>query len=171
MCVHVCVCVRFLRQWGRASVLPRSIKSLPQFTDLSLHCFSPTDKWEGSLIHMWKKFCSFSSSFSIWGPFWGHDYMYNFWSHLAIFVEASQVTPVVKNLPAKPGDIKTRVWCLGQEDSLEEEMVTHSSILAWRIPWADRRDRSNLARAHGCLWDCWTTFKYYDSFHFLVDLL
>ena len=30
---------------------------------------------------------------------------------------------------------ETRVPSLGQEDSLEEEMATHSSILAWRIPW------------------------------------
>ena len=29
------------------------------------------------------------------------------------------------------------VWCLGWEDPLEEEMVTHSSILAWRIPWTE----------------------------------
>ena len=28
-----------------------------------------------------------------------------------------------------------QVQSLGQEDSLEEEMATHSSILAWRIPW------------------------------------
>ena len=30
-----------------------------------------------------------------------------------------------------------RVWSLGQEDSLEEEMATHSSILAWEIPWTE----------------------------------
>ena len=30
-----------------------------------------------------------------------------------------------------------RVLSLGQEDPLEEEMTTHSSILAWRIPWTD----------------------------------
>ena len=37
-----------------------------------------------------------------------------------------------KNLPAmqEPG-----IQSLGQEDSLEEEMANHSSILAWRIPW------------------------------------
>ena len=29
---------------------------------------------------------------------------------------------------------ETRVWSLGQEDLLEEEMTTHSSILAWKIP-------------------------------------
>jgi len=27
------------------------------------------------------------------------------------------------------------VWSLGQEDSLEKEMATHSSVLAWEIPW------------------------------------
>ena len=32
---------------------------------------------------------------------------------------------------------KTRVWSLGQEDPLEEDMATHSSILAWRIPWTE----------------------------------
>ena len=37
----------------------------------------------------------------------------------------------VKNLPAMQ---ETRVQSLGQEDTLEKEMTTHSSILAWRIP-------------------------------------
>ena len=39
---------------------------------------------------------------------------------------------MVKNLPAMQ---ETWVHCLGWEDPLEEEMVTHSSILAWRILW------------------------------------
>jgi len=30
-----------------------------------------------------------------------------------------------------------QVWSVGREDLLEEEMATHSSILAWRIPWAE----------------------------------
>ena len=38
---------------------------------------------------------------------------------------------LVKNLPAMQ---ETRVQSLGQEDSLEEEMAMHSSILAWKIP-------------------------------------
>ena len=29
------------------------------------------------------------------------------------------------------------VWSLGQEDPLEEELATHSSILAWKIPWTE----------------------------------
>ena len=41
----------------------------------------------------------------------------------------------VKNSPAIQETQKTRVWSLGQEDPLEKEMDTHSSILAWRIPW------------------------------------
>ena len=38
----------------------------------------------------------------------------------------------VKNLPVM---WETQVQCLGQEDPLEKEMETHSSTLAWRIPW------------------------------------
>ena len=32
---------------------------------------------------------------------------------------------------------ETRVWSLGQEDTLEKEMATHSNILAWEIPWTE----------------------------------
>ena len=41
---------------------------------------------------------------------------------------------VVKNLPAKQ---EMQVQSLGWEDALEKEMATHSSILAWRIPWTE----------------------------------
>ena len=44
---------------------------------------------------------------------------------------------MVKILPASAGDIQTWVPSLGQEDPLEEGMVTHYSILAWRIPWTE----------------------------------
>ena len=40
----------------------------------------------------------------------------------------------VKNLPAVQ---ETRVRSLGWEDSLEKEMATHSSILAWKISWTE----------------------------------
>ena len=44
---------------------------------------------------------------------------------------ASLITQLVKNLPAMQA-----IWVrfLGQEDSLEKEMATHSNILAWKIP-------------------------------------
>ena len=51
-----------------------------------------------------------------------------------IFVMASLLTQLVKNLPAMQ---ETQVQSLGQEDPLEKEMATHSSILAWRIPWTE----------------------------------
>ena len=47
---------------------------------------------------------------------------------------ASLVAQTVKNLPAMQ---VTWVPSLGQEDSLEKGMATHSSILAWRIPWTE----------------------------------
>ena len=44
----------------------------------------------------------------------------------------------VKNLPAMQ---ETRIRSLGQEDPLEKGMATHSSILAWRIPWTEEPGR------------------------------
>ena len=44
--------------------------------------------------------------------------------------------PVVKNLPANAGDMDLPVFLsLDRKDPLEKEMATHSSILAWEIPW------------------------------------
>ena len=47
---------------------------------------------------------------------------------------ASLIVQLVKNLPTM---WQTWVQSLGQEDHLEKEMATHSSILAWRIPWRE----------------------------------
>ena len=44
---------------------------------------------------------------------------------------------VVKNPPAKAGDVIEVARYLGREDPLEKGMVTHSSILAWRILWTE----------------------------------
>ena len=44
---------------------------------------------------------------------------------------------VVKNSPAKQEPKETWLRSLGQEDPLEEEMATHSSIFPWRIPWTE----------------------------------
>ena len=45
---------------------------------------------------------------------------------------------MVKILPASSGDVHS---ILDQEDLLEEEMATHSSILVWRIPWTEEPGR------------------------------
>ena len=47
----------------------------------------------------------------------------------------------VKNLPAMQETQETQVQSLGQENPLEEEMATHSSILAWRISWTEEPGR------------------------------
>ena len=52
----------------------------------------------------------------------------------------SQVALVVKNLPASVGDIGDMGLIPDQEDPLEKDMATHSSILAWRIPWTEESD-------------------------------
>ena len=43
---------------------------------------------------------------------------------------------MVKNLPANAGDMRDVGLILGREDPMEEVMATHSSVVAWRIPWA-----------------------------------
>ena len=48
------------------------------------------------------------------------------------------VAQEVKHLPARR---ETRVQCLGREDPLEKEMATHSSTLAWKIPWTEEPAR------------------------------
>ena len=47
---------------------------------------------------------------------------------------ASLVAKMVKNLPIMR---ETWVQCLGRDNLLEKGMATHSSILAWRIPWTE----------------------------------
>ena len=48
---------------------------------------------------------------------------------------------VVKNPPAMQD---TQVRSLGREDPLEKEMTTHSSILAWKIPWTEEIGRAHV---------------------------
>ena len=53
---------------------------------------------------------------------------------IPIIIGASLVAQTVKSLPAVQ---ETQVQSLGGEDPLEEDMATHSSILAWKIPWME----------------------------------
>ena len=50
----------------------------------------------------------------------------------------SLVAQMVKSLPAVR---ETRVQSWGQEEPLEKEMATHSSTLAWKIPWVEEPSR------------------------------
>ena len=77
---------------------------------------------------------------------------------------ASQVPLVVKNPPVNAADIADTCLILDREVLLEEGTTTHSSILAWKIPWTEEpgglqskgshgvgHDWSDLARTHSCL--------------------
>ena len=61
------------------------------------------------------------------------------------YLKASAVAQMVKNLPAM---WETWVQSLGWEDPLEKGKATHSSILAWRIPWTeDTTEQLTLVRS------------------------
>ena len=63
---------------------------------------------------------------------------YQAFYHMQIVFLSSLVVQSIKSLPAMQ---EPRVQSLGQEDPLEKEMATHSSILAWRIPWTKEPGR------------------------------
>ena len=79
------------------------------------------------------------------------------WSYI-IGLQDFPSCSVVKNPPAMQ---ETQVRFLGQEDPMEEDMATHSSILAWRIPWTEepgrlqsmglQRVRTTKATQHTCI--------------------
>ena len=54
------------------------------------------------------------------------------------YVRISLVAQTVKRLPTMR---ETQVRSLGREDPLEKEMATHSSTLAWKIPWMEEHGR------------------------------
>ena len=60
--------------------------------------------------------------------------MVNSLSSVLLVQGTSLVAQMVKCLPTMP---ETWVQSLGQEDLLEKEMATHSSIIAWKIPWME----------------------------------
>ena len=82
----------------------------------------------------------------------------------------SLVAQMVKNLSAM---WETRVWSLGQEEPLEKEMATHSSCLAWEIPWTEELDglqsiRSQESEATEWLTHTRTTLR---GYHKQMNLL
>ena len=62
-----------------------------------------------------------------------------------IRIRALLIAPSVKNLPAMQ---ETQVQFLGQEDPLEKEMATQSSILAFRISWTEEPGRLQSMGSH-----------------------
>ena len=58
---------------------------------------------------------------------------------------ASIVAQMIKNLPAVQ---ETQVWSLSWDDPLEREIATHSTILAWKSPWAEEPGRLECIGSH-----------------------
>ena len=68
---------------------------------------------------------------------WGGCFLERVGIYCSLIINlGSLVSQRVKNMPAMQ---ETQVRSLGQEDPLEKGMTTHSSILAWRIPWTEER--------------------------------
>ena len=63
------------------------------------------------------------------------DFVYFSLESFMNYIRTSLVAQTVKSLSAVQ---ETQVRSLGQEDPLEKKMATHSSILAWRMPWTER---------------------------------
>ena len=78
---------------------------------------------------------------------------------------ASLVAQMVKNLPAMQETMRvTWVPSLVSEDPLEKGTATHSSILAWRIPWTDEPGRLQSITVHGVTksWIQLNNFHFHD---------
>ena len=58
-------------------------------------------------------------------------------SHLGELVPQTQMYLLAQTVKTLPAMQETWVQCLGREDPLEKEMATHSSVLAWEIPWTE----------------------------------
>ena len=68
---------------------------------------------------------------------------------------------MVKNLSANAGDMGSWVQSLGQEDPLEKEMATHSSILIWEIPWTEEPGMLQIK-------NCYTPFEVLLNFQYFI---
>ena len=60
---------------------------------------------------------------------------------------------MVKNLPASSGDERDVALIPGSRISLEKEMATHSSILAWEIPWTEKPSRLQFMKSQRVWYD------------------
>ena len=82
---------------------------------------------------------------------------------ISLWYDLYLVAQRLKHLP--PGQ-ETQVPSLGWEDPLEKEMVTHSSILAWRIPWTEKPGRLQSTGSQRVGHD-WATSLHYRLYLFM----
>ena len=78
---------------------------------------------------------------------------------------ASLEAQMVKNLPIMQ---ETQVQALDQEKTLKKGMATHSSILAWRIPWTEEPGKLQSIRSQRVEHD-WVTFHFHFHSHIITS--
>ena len=124
----------------------------------SLRCaaFSSCSTWSQLPLRVWdlrdatRVPCfSFFSSISRWLTFFAKNKCWILSADFSACIETASL--VAQRLNHLPPMQKTRVQSLGREDPLEKEMVTHSSILAWRIPWTEESGRLQSTELHRVL--------------------
>ena len=98
---------------------------------VSLHAFTVTCEF----LYSWSSFSAdLINTLIFQGVLLKKKYICASQIHIYVHIYASLVAQRLKHLPPMR---ETRVRSLGWEDPLEKEMATHSSILAWRIPWTE----------------------------------
>ena len=88
--------------------------------------------------------CKFFLFFSWMTANYMHESVLTFLKHWPVIIFSSWVdiwTSLVAQTVKNPAMQETWVWSLGWEDSLEKEMATYSSMLAWKIPWTEETGR------------------------------
>ena len=82
-----------------------------------------------------------------------------------VFLKSCKASLVAQRLKCLPAMLETQVQSLGWEDALEKEMSTHSSILAWRIPWREEPDRLQSTGSQR-VGHNWATSLYFHLFYY-----
>ena len=70
---------------------------------------------------------------------------------------------MAQRLKRSPARQETWVQSLGQEDPLEKEMATHSSILAWKIPWREESRQREIDILILSVYSSWKVIKWCDG--------
>ena len=138
----------------------------------SMHGIFQTKYWRGvslpspSLsLDVWNMWCLWDDEIQTQGcpnirPWWSNLGILSVWQVSKAVTRASLVAQRLKHLP---GMREIQVQSLGQEDAQEKEMATHSSTLAWRIPWREEpgrlqsmgsRSRTRLSDFTFTFWGC-----------------
>ena len=126
MCVHICV-----------RVCMCCVCVCVNLSGLYVHGFKPQCRCALFLVGM----CSVSSSHI--------RFVVQSLIHSVVDMELGFLGgSAVKNLPAMQESQETQVRFLGQKDPLEEGTATHSSVLAWRIPWSAEHGGPHTIGSH-----------------------